>query len=206
MKIQSKSLGQILLQSGRLSPEQLQQALTLQEQTREPLGKILTRLGFVREQDVYQALEGVTVLTFFIAGEAYAFEAVRIREILKASVLQPLPADSPRWLGFFHLRGRVIPVLSLRRLLQVKAESPEHWWIVLEHGDREYAVAVEKLEGVSRWKPQDLLPVPPYLAGVRQELFLHLLRRGKEVVSLIAADRLISPEAIPDIEKGEENG
>jgi glycosyltransferase XagB len=49
-------LGERLLQVGLVTEEQLSRALSLQEQTREPLGRILISLGFVRRYDLYRVL------------------------------------------------------------------------------------------------------------------------------------------------------
>jgi len=48
-------LGKILLDSGKISPDQLKQALTLQKNTSEKLGRVLIDLGFVSEHDVLAA-------------------------------------------------------------------------------------------------------------------------------------------------------
>ncbi|MHB0938431.1 MAG: GspE/PulE family protein [Armatimonadota bacterium] len=48
-------IGKILLDSGKISPDQLKQALTLQKSTTEKLGRLLIDLGFVSEHDVLAA-------------------------------------------------------------------------------------------------------------------------------------------------------
>jgi len=45
-------IGKILLDSGKITPDQLKQALTLQKSTNEKLGRLLIDLGFVSEHDV----------------------------------------------------------------------------------------------------------------------------------------------------------
>jgi len=48
-------IGKILLDSGKISSDQLKQALTLQKSTTEKLGRLLIDLGFVSEQDMLDA-------------------------------------------------------------------------------------------------------------------------------------------------------
>jgi CheY-like chemotaxis protein len=55
-------LGQLLLTSGALSEEKLADALEEQEQSGEPLGKILKRMGIVSEQLLDRALRAQTRL------------------------------------------------------------------------------------------------------------------------------------------------
>ncbi len=52
----TKKLGQILVESGRISEDQLEQALKEQHQTREKLGTILQRLGICSEKEIGRVL------------------------------------------------------------------------------------------------------------------------------------------------------
>jgi len=51
-----EQLGQVLIQSRVISPEQLQQALELQKEKGGLLGETLIKLGFTTEEDIVQAL------------------------------------------------------------------------------------------------------------------------------------------------------
>ncbi len=55
-KRQKEQLGQILIQRGIITPEQLEKALAAQKEQGGLLGEILTRLGFVSEEDIVHAL------------------------------------------------------------------------------------------------------------------------------------------------------
>jgi hypothetical protein len=54
--ILKEQLGQVLLQRGIITNEQLKQALDTQKEQGGLLGEILTRLGFTKEEDIAQAL------------------------------------------------------------------------------------------------------------------------------------------------------
>jgi type IV pilus assembly protein PilB len=54
----TKKLGQILVESGQISAEQLEHALREQQQTGEKLGSILQRLGICSEKDIARVLAG----------------------------------------------------------------------------------------------------------------------------------------------------
>jgi len=51
-----EQLGQVLIQRKIITPEQLSQALALQQEQGGLLGEILTKLGFTTEEDITQAL------------------------------------------------------------------------------------------------------------------------------------------------------
>ena len=51
-----EQIGQVLIQRGVISPEQLKQALAAQKEQGELLGEILIKLKFTTEEDIAQAL------------------------------------------------------------------------------------------------------------------------------------------------------
>lgn len=57
MKMLKKKLGDLLFESGLISQEQLQQALTEQNKTKRKLGDVLIAQGFITEQQLIEVLE-----------------------------------------------------------------------------------------------------------------------------------------------------
>ncbi|HIC87250.1 MAG TPA: hypothetical protein EYP03_03330 [Aquificae bacterium] len=56
MRVARKNLGQLLVEKGILTEDQLAQALEAQKSTREKLGQIIVDLGLAKEDQVLQAL------------------------------------------------------------------------------------------------------------------------------------------------------
>jgi purine-binding chemotaxis protein CheW len=52
-------------------------------------------------------------LSFVLAGEEYAIDILRVKEIIEYDVLTRVPATPPAVRGVINLRGRVVPVLDL---------------------------------------------------------------------------------------------
>ncbi len=55
-ELKGRKLGRILIKMGKVTREQVQEALDLQEQQRLPIGQLLVELGYVEESDVNSAL------------------------------------------------------------------------------------------------------------------------------------------------------
>ncbi|MBI1798996.1 MAG: Flp pilus assembly complex ATPase component TadA [Candidatus Eisenbacteria bacterium] len=55
-RLSTRRFGEILIDSGRLTPDQIHQALTSRQDPRERLGQTLVRLGMLKESDVVQLL------------------------------------------------------------------------------------------------------------------------------------------------------
>jgi purine-binding chemotaxis protein CheW len=59
-------------------------------------------------------------LVFTLAGDAYAVELARIREIVSPPALTDVPRAAPEILGLCSVRGLLITVIDLRRRLKLK--------------------------------------------------------------------------------------
>lgn len=74
-------LGELLIQAGRITPEQLELALKEQKQTGEKLGEVLVRRGLLSERELNTVLE----FQKYQSGELPAPARLRIGEILVAT-------------------------------------------------------------------------------------------------------------------------
>jgi purine-binding chemotaxis protein CheW len=76
------------------------------------------------------------VLTVGVAGEALALPAGAVREVLRPAPLTRVPHAPASLLGLCNLRGTVLPVLSLARLMgqERSAPSPAARVVVVEEG------------------------------------------------------------------------
>ena len=64
VKRKSKQLGQILIELGLITPEQLETALDEHQKTPKALGRVLIDLGMIKEADLVRALAEQVGLEF----------------------------------------------------------------------------------------------------------------------------------------------
>ncbi|HET9869974.1 MAG TPA: chemotaxis protein CheW [bacterium] len=193
MRVQEKSLGELLRQAGKITSRQIQVALAEQKKTREPIGKVLVRLGFVQEQDILQVMEGMLVLTFRVENEFFGVETYRVREVLKHSPLLPAALGGPYWAGAYSLRGNLLPVLSFRRVLG-KEELDGGWFVVLERKGYLFLLWVDQVLEVRRFKVDQIEPVPAYLYGKNTEIYYCLGKVKEDLYSVLNPDVLVDEQ------------
>ncbi len=198
MKPQEKSLGELLRQAGKITFRQIQVALGEQKKTHEPIGKILIKLGFVEEQDILQVMQGMMVLTFRVEKEWYGIETFRVREVLKYSPFQLLENPNGSWVGTLSLRGKTISVLSFRTFLEMgQVQSPEGtWFIVLEKKGNPFVLWVDQVKEVTRFKIEQIEPLPPYLLGKKNDLYYCLGKIKDDLYSILNPDKLIDDNGV----------
>jgi hypothetical protein len=108
-------LGELLVRSRRLTPEQLETALARQQRMRQPLGQILIELGYVTEVTMREGLCSQLHINFF--------DLDRI----------PLNRDLTRIVGAkYALRRRVVPLFRAERMLVVAVENPTEMGVAEE--------------------------------------------------------------------------
>lgn len=91
-------------------------------------------------------------VVFHCGGHAFGLPIQRIREIVPPQPFTRLPGSDAAVCGLIGLRGRVITVLDFGAAVGVRpaAQQPEHWILLVEHGDRLVGLAVEAVAGVAR--------------------------------------------------------
>lgn len=89
-------------------------------------------------------------VTFHVGGEQLAFRLDEAAEIIRVPPLAQMPLGPASVLGLANLRGTVLPVLSLRRLLGFgDTASDDATRIIVMNGDAPVGFAVDRIEGLS---------------------------------------------------------
>ena len=92
--VERNRLGEVLVYTGALTPQELRYALGRQKSSNEPLGRVLVREQMIRRQDLYRALLQQTTLRLMAASLAIAlgFTMFGIKRANAAS-MRDLPAQ-----------------------------------------------------------------------------------------------------------------
>jgi purine-binding chemotaxis protein CheW len=129
------------------------------------------------------------VVVFSLSGERYAVEANRVLEVLPLRDLTPVPWTPPFVLGVVNHRGQILPVLNLRRLLDLAGDgAPEDGQVVaVEVEGMTFGILADAVAGSSRVAAHDLAPPPAAFEGDRRSFTRGVTR---ELVALLDLDAL----------------
>lgn len=106
-----------------------------------------------------------TYLTFQVANEEFGIPILKVREIIGMLPITPVPGSPGVMLGVLNLRGKVIPVLSMRsRFGMPPAEPHPHNVIVVVNGGDggQIGLAVDRICEVAKFSDADTEPPPSY--------------------------------------------
>ena len=138
-------------------------------------------------------------LTFVLAEEIYGIDILRVDEIKSWDTCTTIPNTPGYLLGIINLRGKVVPVIDLRRCFNMEpAEFGPTTAVILtrlinENGeDWTIGIVVDAVAEVYEAKQQDTCPPPALGGNINVEYISGLATGNDRIVILLDVDRLLS--------------
>lgn len=130
-----------------------------------------------------------------VADAAYILPASDVRELETYSGATPVPAAAPFVAGVVHIRGRVVPVVDLRRRfgLPPLERTLETRVVVTEVGDRLVGLVADRARELLR-QTTDIKPPPRVIADQTQGFVAGIVELDKRIYLLLDLDRIIGEE------------
>jgi purine-binding chemotaxis protein CheW len=124
-----------------------------------------------RSEPVVAATLLLDVLEIRVAQERYALETRHVREVCPLKDLTPLPCTPPFVLGIVNVRGRILPVFDLRKLLDLPGQGVNdlHRIILIEGNALALGLLADAVVGVRSIPVNSLQPSLPTLSGIHSE-------------------------------------
>ncbi len=110
--------------------------------------------------------ELLQLVGFKIGEEEFAVDILKVQEIIKMIMMTKVP-NTPEFVkGVINLRGRIIPVIDLRRRLGLKEKETDQdsRIIVVEIEENTIGFIVDEVSEVLRI-PQSIIEPPPSMVG-----------------------------------------
>jgi purine-binding chemotaxis protein CheW len=135
------------------------------------------------------------LLEFRLASERYALETRHVQDVHLLRDLTPLPCTPPFVLGIVNLRGRILPVLDIKKFFDLPEQGlTDLHRIILVHGnDLELGLLADVIVGVRSVAAESLQPSLPTLTGIRAD---YLKGVSEERLVVLDLDRLLSDPKI----------
>ena len=148
------------------------------------------------EKTVEQTLGGDErqLVVFQLGAEFYGVDIARVHEIIRLQSITRVPRAPAFVEGVINLRGKVIPVVDLRRRFGL--ESSEHTRasriVVVEIGDQVVGVIVDGVSEVLRVTGASVEPPSPVVAGIESEYIHGIAKLDDRLVILLDLDRVLA--------------
>lgn len=147
----------------------------------------------VRSQSIYGS--------FWLDDTEFALSAGVIREVVNEPArISPMPLAPAFMLGLFNLRGKIIPVVDLRHLLEFPArQASERKVAIIEDGDHCIGIMVDRTGEVLNVHGASRVDFRPRKGRVKDVVVEGLLKLdgGERIVQILDPCEILNLEKIP---------
>ena len=147
------------------------------------------------EKDSLQQMVG-----FKIGKETFGVDILMVQEIIRSAPITYVP-NSPEFVeGVINLRGSIIPVIDLRKRLNlndVSYEQEKDWILILDIGGRITGFIVDLVTDVIKIQEKDIEPPPEILvAGLQSQYIRGVCEVDNTLLILLDFNRILLVDEI----------
>jgi len=153
-----------------------------------------TSLKVVEKQGVAKVSNGILQLvTFTLGQEEYAVDILKVQEINRMKEITRVP-NSPSYVeGVINLRGKVIPVVDLRKKfgLEEKENDEQSRIMIMDIQGITMGLVVDSVSEVLRIPSSTVEPTPPMASNISAEFIKGIAKLEDRLIILLDMDRLL---------------
>lgn len=142
-------------------------------------------------------------LTFFLSGEEYGVEILKVQEIIGRMPITPVPLTSKYIRGVINLRGKIHPIMDIKIKFGMEETelTDESCIIVISTASMMMGVLVDKVSEVVNIRSEDIEDTPSFGADVNMDYLLGVGKTGGRVRLLLDIEKVITASDIIDMKK-----
>ncbi|QTA88418.1 chemotaxis protein CheW [Desulfonema magnum] len=145
------------------------------------------------------------ITTFFLGNTLFGVDILLVKEVYRHMTVNPIPNAPNHLLGLMNLRGRVVTVIDLnvclnrlpetntgdRRLLILKTREEIKKYINNNQlndvflGEDIVGFLIDKMDDVLTVENEEILPPPPNIADLDEDIIEGIIKQGKRLVILL---------------------
>lgn len=158
------------------------------------------QLARMDEPEATQSQNSLQLVGFVIGEQVFGVDILTVQEIIRDAAITPIP-DSPEFLeGVINLRGRIIPVIDLRKRLKLTgAASVEKatWIVILLIEGRVTGFVVDRVTKVLNLPVSQIKPPPDIVvAGLKSQYVRGVCKMDRQLLILLDFSRILMAEEI----------
>lgn len=141
-------------------------------------------------------------LTFFLAGEEYGVEILRVQEIKGWDSATPIPNTPEHVLGVLNLRGAIVPIIDMRKRFDLESVPYGPTTVVIvvkmvnENQARTVGLVVDAVSEVYKLEAAEIQPAPDMGGSISTEFVRGLATVEDKMLILLEVDELVNFGAI----------
>jgi purine-binding chemotaxis protein CheW len=133
------------------------------------------------------------VVVFELSGEVYALDILHVNEIIRIQPVTPVPGAPEYIEGLINLRGRVVPVVDLRKRfgLRTRDIGDRSRIIVVQVSDDIVGAVVDAVSEVITVSPEVVEPAARVVTGLDAEYIRTIAKVEGQLVAVLNPDKIL---------------
>lgn len=150
----------------------------------------------MEETQKKQDAELLQLVTFSIGEEEFGVDILKVQEIIRTMEITKVPRAPDFVEGVINLRGKVIPIIDLRKRFGLSARGHDKHTriIVIEINNMIVGFVVDSVSEVLRIPASTVEPPPPVVSGLESEYISGVGKLEDRLLILLDLNRLLSNE------------
>ena len=142
----------------------------------------------------------IQLVTFKIAEEEFGVDILRVQEIIRMMPITKVPNSPPFVEGVINLRGKVIPIIDMRRRfgMTASAHNQQTRITVMDLQGQVVGFVVDAVQEVLRIKESTVEAPPQMMSGIGSDYLKGVGKLDERLLILPDLDKLL-----PEIEMGD---
>jgi len=147
------------------------------------------------------------LVTFKVDNEEFAVDILKVQEINKMITITRIPNAPPFVEGVINLRGKIIPIVDLRKRLGFEGKSYDKSTriIVIELDGMVLGFIVDSVSEVLRISDSTVEPPPSLVAGVESDYIEGVGKLDNRLLILLELKKIFSASDRKELEKATNN-
>lgn len=139
------------------------------------------------------AADMVQLVIFRVGDQEFACEILQVERVLRYEKPAPVPKAPDFLEGVVPYGGGVVPVVDLRKRLELPAPiAPDVRLLLLRFDDERIGVLVDEVTEILRVDSRTIAAPPPLVRGLAAAYVLGMLAHGERTIIVLNAARLLS--------------
>jgi len=161
----------------------------------------------VRSKEASLQADEAQFAVFRVGGEEYAIDIMRIMEIIRPQKVTRIPKAPEFVEGIINLRGKVVPVLDLRKRFGIDPEDADRKKIrivIVKMAGRVLGVVVDEVTEVIYLKSDQVESTPEAVKGAGADYLKGVGKVGDRLIVLLDMDKVLSGDEMMKLHAAED--
>lgn len=136
------------------------------------------------------------LVTMTVDGQLFGLPILSVQDIVETHKITQVPRTPSAISGIMNLRGRIVTVINLRRILGRSDDSDSRMGVTVEFKGDLYTILVDQIGEVRLLNRSDFESAPATLDAKLKQLCMGIYRLDGELLAVLDVNQILSPETI----------